>query len=169
MLSGLPVLSLVGGAAAFGATGAVLALMGAGVPFLLASVIAAVCTALLIYGVGQILPDPERGHGSGAADLESRIRMLDESSAHLRHDLRGVLSPALMMADRLLRNEDPAIRRAGQAVVRSVERATTLIAENKKRSLAAVGKSEADAAAPPPRSPTAETGAPILGRGEARP
>jgi len=161
MLTGLPALSLVGGAAAFGAAGAVLALMGAGVPFLLAALIAAVCAGLLLYGVGRLLPATEAEPlALPAADLESRIRLLEESSAHLRHDLRGVLSPALMMADRLLKNEDPAIRRAGQAVVRSVERATTLIVENKKASLAAAGKSEADAAAPPPRSPSDETGAP---------
>src|SRR5206468_11372160 len=112
-------------------------------------------------GLGRVTPEadaPARTGAQAGADLEARIRQLEESSAHLRHDLRGVLSPALMMADRLLRNEDPAIRRAGQAVVRSVERATTLIVENKKRSLAAVGKSAADAAVPQPRSPPAESG-----------
>src|SRR4051812_2852980 len=166
MLRGLPALSFVAGAAAFGAAGAVLALMGAGVPFLLAAAIAAVCAGLLIYGLGRTLakPDPDPAL-STALDLETRVHLLEESSAHLRHDLRGVLSPALMMADRLLRNEDPAIRRAGQAVVRSVERATTLIVENKKRSLAAVGKSEAAASEPAPQSQPAETGAPAVGSG----
>ena len=107
MLSGLPTLSAVGGAAAFGAAGAVLALMGAGVPFLLAAIIAAVCAGLLVYGVGRVLLRPALEPMPPAIDLESRVRLLEESSAHLRHDLRGVLSPALMMADRLLRTRTP--------------------------------------------------------------
>jgi hypothetical protein len=143
--------------------------MGAGVPFLLAAVIAAVCAGLLVYGVGRVLPGGEPEMQLPVVDLETRVRLLEESSAHLRHDLRGVLSPALMMADRLLRNEDPAIRRAGQAVVRSVERATTLIVENKKASLAAVGKSMPDAAVSPPQSPPAGTDAPAESPGAGPP
>ena len=52
----------------------------------------------------------------------------------LRHELRGALSPALMVSDRLLRSEDPLIRRAGDAVVRSVERATALIGSDRAAS-----------------------------------
>jgi hypothetical protein len=147
----LAVLSLIGGAAAFGASSAVLALMGLGIPFILAALLAAICAGLLIYGVGRLTPaEPAAAHAS--ADLETRIRQLEETSSHLRHDLRGVLSPALMMADRLLKNEDPAIRRAGEAVVRSVERATTLLAENKQESVAAESPTEPGAGAAPPRS-----------------
>ena len=162
MKTGLPALSVIGGAAAFGASGVVLALMGAGMPFLAAALIAAACTGLLLYGVGRVLPDQplESPPQPPALDLESRVRLLEESSAHLRHDLRGVLSPALMMADRLLKNEDPAIRRAGQAVVRSVERATTLIVENKKQSLLAAGRDAADEGVQSPQSHAAGSGAP---------
>jgi hypothetical protein len=42
----------------------------------------------------------------------------------LRHDLRGILSPALLMADRLLAHDDPAVKRAGEVIARTVERAT---------------------------------------------
>jgi hypothetical protein len=161
MKTGLPALSVIGGAAAFGASGVVLALMGAGMPFLAAALIAAACTGLLLYGVGRVLPDQplESPPQPPALDLESRVRLLEESSAHLRHDLRGVLSPALMMADRLLKNEDPAIRRAGQAVVRSVERATTLLAENKRQIAAAAGQAEMEEAGSLPRSPVGESAA----------
>jgi len=161
MVIGLPALSLVGGAAAFGSAGAVLALMGAGVPFLLAACVAAMCAGLLIYGVGRsfanrlVAPEPDP-----ARELEARIRLLEESTAHLRHDLRGVLSPALMMTDRLLRSEDPTIRRAGQAVARSVERATALIAANKQASLAAAGTAEPGAGTQPAPPPADGTGAP---------
>ncbi len=51
----------------------------------------------------------------------------------LRHELRGALSPALMVSDRLLRNDDPLIRRAGDAVVRSIDRATALIGQDQPR------------------------------------
>ncbi len=42
----------------------------------------------------------------------------------LRHDLRGILSPALLMSDRLIAHPDPAIQRAGDVILRTVERAT---------------------------------------------
>jgi signal transduction histidine kinase len=159
-------MALVGAAAAFGAACAVLALMGMGVPFLLAALLAAGCAGLLVYAagrwVGQARPTgpPAPPTVLPGPDLEERIRQLEESSAHLRHDLRGVLSPALMMADRLLKSDDPAIRRAGNAVVRSVERATTLLAENKRQIAAAAARAEMAGAGSPPRSPVAGSGAP---------
>jgi hypothetical protein len=160
-MGALPALGLVGAAAAFGAIGLTLALVGAGAPFLAASLGASVLAGLVIYGVGRSLTAPRpKPRPFTTSDLESQVRLLEESSAVLRHDLRGVLSPALMMADRLLRNEDPAIRRAGLAVVRSVERATALIAENRAQSPAAADKAGPDAAGPPPRSQAVGTAAP---------
>ena len=160
-------LALVGAAASFGAAGLALALLGLGVPFLVGALLAGSCAGLLIYAVGRwtlggalerdraLEPEDEPID----TDLEQRVRLLEDSSAHLRHDLRGVLSPALMMADRLLRNDDPAIRRAGEAVVRSVERATALLAENKKTIAAAAGQAVPDMAPPPAPPHTVETGA----------
>jgi hypothetical protein len=49
----------------------------------------------------------------------------------LRHDLHGILSPALLSADRLIGSDDPAIRKAGDIVIRTVERATARLAETK--------------------------------------
>jgi hypothetical protein len=49
----------------------------------------------------------------------------------LRHDLHGILSPALLSADRLTSNADPAIRKTGEIVIRTVERATARLAETK--------------------------------------
>ncbi len=44
--------------------------------------------------------------------------------ARLRHDLRGILSPALLTADRLLATTDDAlVRRAAETMIETVERA----------------------------------------------
>jgi hypothetical protein len=53
-----------------------------------------------------------------------------ERERRLRHDLRGVLSPALLTADRLLNHADPKVKRAGEIMVRAVERASELLTES---------------------------------------
>ena len=53
-----------------------------------------------------------------------------ESLRRLRHDVRGALSPALLTADRLLTHADPAVQRAGDIMVRAVERAAALLNES---------------------------------------
>lgn len=45
----------------------------------------------------------------------------------LGHELRNILSPALMMAERMQSNADPVVSRAGRIVVESVDRATAAI------------------------------------------
>ncbi len=50
----------------------------------------------------------------------------------LRHDLRGILSPALLIADRLQAHADPSVQRAGSVVTRTVERAAARLEETKK-------------------------------------
>jgi hypothetical protein len=50
----------------------------------------------------------------------------------LRHDLRGILSPAMLIADRLQSHADPAVQRAGAVVMRTVERAAARLAETKE-------------------------------------
>ena len=59
---------------------------------------------------------------------------LAELRAHLsglRHDIRGILSPAMLVSDRLLSHAEPGVRRAGEVMVRVVERAATRLAETK--------------------------------------
>ncbi len=60
-----------------------------------------------------------------------RLAALETQVAALRHDLHGILSPALLTADRLLNSPDPSVRRAGEVMVRTVERATARLAETK--------------------------------------
>jgi hypothetical protein len=45
----------------------------------------------------------------------------------LGHDLRGILSPAMMVAERLENHPDPAISRAGTLILESLDRAVALL------------------------------------------
>ncbi len=64
---------------------------------------------------------------AAAVQAASAVRL--ESHRRLRHDIRGALSPALLTADRLLTHADPAVQRAGDIVVRAVERAAALLSD----------------------------------------
>jgi signal transduction histidine kinase len=57
----------------------------------------------------------------------ARLAALGAAVSRASHDLRGILSPALLTAERLQMNEDPRISNAGDALVRAVERATELV------------------------------------------
>ena len=126
-------LSVLAAALAFGVASAALALMGVGVPFRAAALGAAACAGVVVHAAAGRLMRPVAADSPPAQDAAAscRIRELEGQLSALRHDLRGVLSPALMMTDRLLSNDDPRVRRAGEAVVRSVERATELLAASK--------------------------------------
>jgi hypothetical protein len=67
--------------------------------------------------------------------LTHRAKQAEQLSAnqqhelsHLRHDLRGILSPALLLADRLSMSEDPLAKRTAEAMIRTVERAEKALA-----------------------------------------
>ena len=66
-----------------------------------------------------------------ASKLE-RLAELERTTSSLRHDIRGILSPALLVADRLLGSEDPQTRRAGEVISRTVDRAAARLAETKE-------------------------------------
>ena len=72
-----------------------------------------------------------RSQLDAAATAQVQLAELRAHLAGLRHDLRGILSPVLLMADRLLNHEEPGVRRAGDVVVRTVERATARLAETR--------------------------------------
>ena len=128
MSLGISALALFSGIAAFAACGFSLALLGLGLPYIVCAAIAGGCAGLLIYCLGRwagqrAAPDPAR----------RRLAELESEMSTLRHELRGALSPALMISDRLLKSQDPLIRRAGDTVVRSVARATDLIGTDAPR------------------------------------
>jgi len=53
---------------------------------------------------------------------EDRVQELEKLVSSLRHDLRGAITPAALIADRLRQNSDPAIRRAGDRIAAVVDR-----------------------------------------------
>lgn len=57
----------------------------------------------------------------------ARLAALGAALAKVSHDLRGILAPALLTAERLQGNADPALRRTGDSIARTVERATELM------------------------------------------
>ncbi len=67
----------------------------------------------------------------GAVAAQVQLADLRTHLSSLRHDIRGILSPVLLMADRLLNHEEPGVRRAGDVMVRTVERATARLAETR--------------------------------------
>jgi hypothetical protein len=52
-----------------------------------------------------------------------RLAELEAATASLRHDVRGMLAPALLVTDRLLAHSDPKVVKAGETVVKAVRRA----------------------------------------------
>ena len=56
----------------------------------------------------------------------ARLAALGTAVAKVNHDLRGILSPAMLTAERLQAHPDPAVKRAGDVLVRAVDRAADL-------------------------------------------
>ncbi len=61
--------------------------------------------------------------GQRLAEAEARLAAGSKAGAQLRHDLRGILSPALLTADRLSNSQDPLARRAAETMIATIERA----------------------------------------------
>jgi hypothetical protein len=53
---------------------------------------------------------------------QDRIEQLEKLVWTLRHELRGAITPASLIADRLLRNSDPKILHFGTILIEMVER-----------------------------------------------
>ena len=57
----------------------------------------------------------------------ARLAALGTVVAKVSHDLRGILTPALLTAERLQLNADPRVQRAGEVLAQAVDRATDLV------------------------------------------
>jgi len=57
----------------------------------------------------------------------ARLVALGTVFAKASHDLRGILTPALLTAERLQLNPDPKVRRMGETLLQAVDRATDLV------------------------------------------
>lgn len=55
----------------------------------------------------------------------ARLADLEATMSVLRHDLRGMLAPALLVVDVLLAHSDPKVVKAGETVEKAVMRAET--------------------------------------------
>lgn len=64
-----------------------------------------------------------------AEQAEQLLGEQQRELSRLRHDLRGILSPALLLADRLSSSEDPMAKRTAEAMIRTVERAEQALAK----------------------------------------
>jgi nitrogen fixation/metabolism regulation signal transduction histidine kinase len=53
--------------------------------------------------------------------------MSDETTRKLGHELRNVLSPAMMLAERVSLHSDPQMQRAGKMILDSLDKAIALI------------------------------------------
>lgn len=62
------------------------------------------------------------------AEAEAKLLDQEQSMSRLRHDLRGILSPALLLADRLSLSDDPLARRTAEAMISTIERAEQALA-----------------------------------------
>jgi hypothetical protein len=54
--------------------------------------------------------------------LHERVDQLERLISSLRHDLRGIVTPAVLIADSLVRNPDPIIQRSAARIADTVER-----------------------------------------------
>jgi signal transduction histidine kinase len=57
----------------------------------------------------------------------SRLAALGTVVAKVSHDVRGILTPALLQADRLRRHSDPTVQRAGETMMQAFERIIDLV------------------------------------------
>ncbi len=55
--------------------------------------------------------------------------MDEQGLRKLGHDLRGLLSPAMMLAERLQNNPDPAVQKSGTLILQSLDRAVAAISK----------------------------------------
>jgi hypothetical protein len=53
---------------------------------------------------------------------QTRIEELEKLVSALRHDLRGAITPAALIADRLRQNSDPTVQRSAARIAEVVER-----------------------------------------------
>ncbi len=122
---------------AFGAIGATLALIGLGVPFLAASLLVAIAAGVAAWGILQaIIVRPLASLSPETPALliprllreRERLATLERLTTSLRHDVRGMLSPAMLVADRLVSHADPKVARSGETVVQAITRTTERLA-----------------------------------------
>ncbi len=90
--------------------------------------------------ITRLLADPDIALPDASAEIQALQRELRESSlrrahhaaltatiAKASHDARGVLSPALLAAERLQGHDDPAVQRTADLLLASIQRVTDVL------------------------------------------
>ena len=89
--------------------------------------------AVLALAIGVVIGRRLRGDGEPPQAAPAPPAALDPNLAQaivkLSHDLRGALSPALLMAERLEGHADPKVKQAGETIAASMDRAAALARE----------------------------------------
>jgi signal transduction histidine kinase len=83
---------------------------------------------------------PAEGSGEGKAVEAERVAAAEAAVRKLAHDLRGALSPALLMAERLERHEEAPVRHAAEMIVKALDRADGLCRDASAAAKRATGK-----------------------------
>lgn len=152
-------LAVLAAASTFGTVGLTLALVGLGLPYVLATAVAALAAGIATFAVlHALVARPLAALGSETpgvlvrqvAQQRARLATLEGMTASLRHDLRGMLSPAMLVCDRLLSHSDPKIVRSGETIVRSITRATERLAATRAASPETGSAEEAKPSPPAP-------------------
>jgi hypothetical protein len=61
----------------------------------------------------------------------ARIEVLEAGLSRLRHDVRGMLAPALLMADLIRDSSDPRVAKAGTVIANGIERVDKRLRESR--------------------------------------
>jgi signal transduction histidine kinase len=67
-----------------------------------------------------------------AQTLTARIEALERLVSVLRHDIRGALSPARLVTDRLRHNPDPGVQRSADVIERAIQRVLDALVESQR-------------------------------------
>ena len=80
-------------------------------------------------GVVEVELATMRGDLRGALAEKTRLAALGAGMSRIGHDLRNILSTAVLISDRLEANADPAVRRVAQRLMETLDRAVRLCGE----------------------------------------
>ena len=118
--------------------GVELAMRAPGQGDVVALVTAVAAGVAMQLGLASLVVRPLRDHEAAlrerarlAEQAQARLAELEANTVSLRHDLRGILSPSLMLADRLLNHADPKVKRVGEVMVQTVDRCTERLGRTK--------------------------------------
>ncbi len=151
-------LAALAAAGTFGAIGLALAFVGLGIPYLAATACVALLAgvaAFVVLHACMVRPLAPLGSeapgvlGREVARQRARFTALEATTSSLRHDLRGMLSPALLVSDRLLAHSDPKVVRAGETIVRAITRASERLVETRAAAAEAASAQEPQPGARP--------------------